>query len=585
MAISIHFANERIAVIQSVKGEVRIYSKNKSKPAAVAIIGRSILENDIIRTSSNGECVILYEDRKTYLHLGNQTEIQFIESLLTRTMNVNYGNVFFYQSEKPLKQLYIFTLASQINIPFGKIWLSSNLSGDDEVYILEDTIQVYNEISAKGLNVPPNHVSFSTLDGYFEIVKYKKENLPDYVKKYLNQQIQLEEFEKISFESLKKVKLRDWDLIPRNVINKDDFIEPLDEGFKYKIGIGGVGVSNEMFIKLVILPYYHMGRFRAGMDLSGYVSSQNNISLNFWSDLYDLIDKIAYMDYFDPDGKMYIHMGDISNITFGYGGLVRNYTNTQANPRIQRTGIMGDYVIGDNFVEIEGFISDFNDFKSSGGLMGMRGEIFISNNLPLTIGLSSVFDINQFSSLPSKTDFWESLEDTSGNTIIRNFYGLGLDLSYEILDSYDYGINFYSETVGLWYPEKRQFSREFRDIRRDGSWGLSFPGVNVRYRDYFNISTAFHYNSSLYTPNYFNTTYDLERTRNIMFNENVDEEGIMLNNMLAYYNLIYFDTVIGDTTGNLHSLILTKYLQSIVDDTQNKYNTSVYSVEINSKLS
>ena len=70
-----------------------------------------------------------------------------------------------------------------------------------------------------------------------------------------------------------------------------------------------------------------------------------------------------------------------------------------------------------------------------------------------------------------------------------------------------------------------------------------------------------------------------------MFNENVDEEGIMLNNMLAYYNLIYFDTVIGDTTGNLHSLILPKDLQSIVDDTQNKYNTSGYSVEINSKLS
>ena len=180
MAISINFGNERIAVIQSVKGEVRIYSKNKSKPAAVAIIGRSILENDIIRTSSTGECVILYEDRKTYLHLGNQTEIQFIESLLTRTMNVNYGNVFFYQSEKPIKQLYIFTLASQINIPFGKIWLSSNLSGDDEVYILEDTIQVYNEISAKGLNVPPNHVSFSTLDGFFEIVKYKIENIPEF---------------------------------------------------------------------------------------------------------------------------------------------------------------------------------------------------------------------------------------------------------------------------------------------------------------------------------------------------------------------------------------------------------------------
>ena len=45
------------------------------------------------------------------------------------------------------------------------------------------------------------------------------------------------------------------------------------------------------------------------------------------------------------------------------------------------------------------------------------------------------------------------------------------------------------------------------------------------------------------------------------------------------------DNVAGDTTGKFHSLIIPKDLQSIIDDTQNRYNTSGYSVEINSKLS
>ena len=82
---------EKIAYIQSIKGDVRIYSKNKLKPPVVAIIGRYIQENDIVRTYGNSECVILFKDKTTYLHLGSTSEVQFIESSLTRTMNVNSG--------------------------------------------------------------------------------------------------------------------------------------------------------------------------------------------------------------------------------------------------------------------------------------------------------------------------------------------------------------------------------------------------------------------------------------------------------------------------------------------------------------
>ena len=185
------FGGEKIAYIQSIKGDVRIYSKNKLKPPVVAIIGRDIQENDIVRTYGNSECVILFKDKTTYLHLGSTSEVQFIESSLTRTMNVNYGNVFFYQVENPNKHLYIFTLASQINLKDGKLWLSSNLSGDDEVYIIENSAQVYNEISSIGERAKQDKVAFSTLDGFFEIVKSNNEDFPDYVKEYINKDIKI----------------------------------------------------------------------------------------------------------------------------------------------------------------------------------------------------------------------------------------------------------------------------------------------------------------------------------------------------------------------------------------------------------
>lgn len=579
---SLGISNDNIAVIQSVKGDVRIYSKNKNKPPAVAIIGRSILENDIIRTYGNGECVVLYKDRQTYLHMGNKTEVQFIESLLTRTLNVNYGNVFFYQADNPLKQLYVFTLASQINVPGGKIWLTSNLSGDDEIYDLTGTAQVYNEISAKGLNVSPGYVAFSTLDGFFEVVRADQSDLPGFVSDYLETQLQLEQFEEISFESLKKVKLRDWDLIPRYVVDEEEYVEPLDEGFRYKIGVGGVGVSDEMFFKLAVLPYYHMGNLRVGMDLTGYVSAQNNISLNFWGDMYDIIDKIAYLDYFASNGKTYLHIGDLSSVTYGYGQLLRNYTNSQAYPRIQRTGLIGHYELSENFIDFEGFISDFGDFKNSGGLIGLRSTIFLSQNLPMTMGISAVADVNQYAGLPDDTDYWKSLSDS---TYSRTYYGLAMDASYELYDSYDYSIDLFTENVGIWYPEERRFDREYLDIRRDGAWGFTLPGIQFGYRKSFSISAAFHYNSSLFTPNFFNSAYDMERARNVVFDNNNQDEGTMLEDLTEFYNLIYFESVQGDTTNSLQSLIITKDINTIIDDSQNKYRTSGYSVNLRTDLS
>ena len=81
------FGIEKVAYIQSIKGDVRIYSKNKLKPPIVAIIGRAIQENDIIRTYDNSECVIISKDKTTFLHLNETTEVQFIESSLSRTLN------------------------------------------------------------------------------------------------------------------------------------------------------------------------------------------------------------------------------------------------------------------------------------------------------------------------------------------------------------------------------------------------------------------------------------------------------------------------------------------------------------------
>ena len=562
------FGIEKVAYIQSIKGDVRIYSKNKLKPPIVAIIGRAIQENDIIRTYDNSECVIISKDKTTFLHLNETTEVQFIESSLSRTLNVNYGNVFLYQEENPKKNLFVFTLATQINLNNGKIWLSSNLSGDDEVYVLQNTAQIYNEVSAIGEKTNQGKVAFSTLDGFFEIVKSNKDDFPDFIVEYLDKDIRLSEFEDLSFQNLKKIKLKDWDLIPKYSVDSEEDIEPLDEGFKYDIGLGLGEIKDNSFFEIAFIPIYHKNNFRMAYDLSYNLSSSNDVKINHFGSIFDIIDKVIYFDYFSSNGKLFVHIGDISKITFGYGQLVRNYRNTYGYPHLQKTGMTTSIEIKENFLDLEFFISDVEDFSSGGSLVGIKSNIFLSENFPLDIEVGIVSDLNQYANYATQTGQVDSS---------RSLYGFNLNLNYQISKTYYNAFYLFFDMVSLFYPESRVFYREYREVERQGSFSFSFPGITYTYGKNVKISGALHYNSSLYEPGFFNSTYDLFRVQNIKFDTSVNEQDTLYNYLMNKYpSLISNDQD--------KSILVTKDLHSIINNSQNTFESFGVSFDIETRI-
>ena len=563
------FGNEKVAYIQSIKGDVRIYSKNKLKPPIVAIIGRAIQENDIIRTYDNSECVIISKDKTTFLHLNETTEVQFIESSLSRTLNVNYGNVFLYQEENPKKNLFVFTLATQINLNNGKIWLSSNLSGDDEIYVLQNTVQIYNEVSAIGEKTNQGKVAFSTLDGFFEIVKSNKDDFPDFIVEYLDKDIRLSEFEDLSFQNLKKIKLKDWDLIPKYSVDSEQDIEPLDEGFKYDIGLGLGEIKDNSFFEIAFIPIYHKDNFRMAYDLSYNISSNNDVKINHFGSIFDIIDKVIYFDYFSSNGKFFVHIGDISKITFGYGQLVRNYRNTYGYPHLQKTGMTTSIEIKENFLDLEFFISDVEDFSNGGSLVGIKSNIFLSENFPLDIEVGIVSDLNQYANYATQT----------GQEVVnsRSLYGFNLNLNYQISKTYYNAFYLFFDMVSLFYPDNRVFYREYREVERQGSFSFSFPGITYTYGKNLKISGALHYNSSLYEPGFFNSTYDLFRVQNIKFDTSVNEQDTLYNYLIYKYPSL----IINDQD---KSILVTKDLHSIINNSQNTFESFGVSFDIETRI-
>ncbi|MAV58465.1 MAG: hypothetical protein CMG07_00745, partial [Candidatus Marinimicrobia bacterium] len=455
------------------------------------------------------------------------------------------------------------------NLNNGKIWLSSNLSGDDEVYVLQNTAQIYNEVSAIGEKTNQGKVAFSTLDGFFEIVKSNKDDFPDFIVEYLDKDIRLSEFDDLSFQNLKKIKLKNWDLIPKYSVDSEQDIEPLDEGFKYDIGIGLGEIKDNTFFEIAFIPIYHRDNFRMAYDLSYNLSSNNDIKINHFGSIFDIIDKIIYFDYFSSNGKLFVHIGDISKITFGYGQLVRNYRNTYGYPHLQKTGMTTSIEIKENFLDLEFFISDVEDFSNGGSLVGIKSNIFLSENFPLDIEVGIVSDINQYANYASQTG--QEVVDS------RSLYGFNLNLNYQISKTYYNAFYLFFDMVSLFYPDNRVFYREYREVERQGAFSFSFPGITYTYGKNVKISGALHYNSSLYEPGFFNSTYDLFRVQNIEFNTSVNEHDTLYNYLVNKYpSLISNDQD--------KSILVTKDLHSIINNSQNTFESFGVSFDIETRI-
>ena len=442
------------------------------------------------------------------------------------------------------------------------------MSGDDEVYILQNTAQIYNEVSAIGEKTNQGKVAFSTLDGFFEIVKSNKDDFPDFIVEYLDKDIRLSEFEDLSFQNLKKIKLKDWDLIPKYSVDSEQDIEPLDEGFKFDIGLGLGEIKDNSFFEIAFIPIYHKDNFRMAYDLSYNLSSSNDVKINHFGSIFDIIDKVIYFDYFSSNGKLFVHIGDISKITFGYGQLVRNYRNTYGYPHLQKTGMTTSIEIKENFLDLEFFISDVEDFSNGGSLVGIKSNIFLSENFPLDIEVGIVSDLNQYANYATQTG-----QEVNS----RSLYGFNLNLNYQISKTYYNAFYLFFDMVSLFYPENRVFYREYREVERQGSFSFSFPGITYTYGKNVKISGALHYNSSLYEPGFFNSTYDLFRVQNIKFDTSVNEQDTLYNYLMNKYpSLIENDQD--------KSILVTKDLHSIINNSQNTFESFGVSFDIETRI-
>jgi hypothetical protein len=344
-------------------------------------------------------------------------------------------------------------------------------------------------------------------------------------------------------------------------------IEYLDKRKKFFLDMNLSYLNEQNSLIINFSPILNYKRFKFKMNIDYLFSSDSSNYNNSWDTLFDVVERIEYLECLFYESRIKLYLGEINNLSFGHGYLLNNYNNSYKFPSVRNLGLKFNYSNSTNTFTYELFFSSLRDLSDNGGLVGNRVSFLYSKNFPLRFGFGHIIDLNQFL----------SYKDSVQN-INREVNAFEIDFSFPLVNFINDKIFLIGEVSAIDYPEKRYYKRvddsEFTNDKksRTGVWGLAFPGF-VYINKSLEFSLIANYNSAIYSPYYFNSTYDLEKVRYRHYN--------ILENEILYQDeaelLQSFSTT--DST-----IFIPKDMYGMINEAENTYPTYGFSSSIKYKI-
>ena len=98
--------------------------------------------------------------------------------------------------------------------------------------------------------------------------------------------------------------------------------------------VGSVTIDGKIYNQISFRPEIPMGKFKLGLDLYFYLDDEGGFYDKPWDfstgkkAVENILDKILYLQYGNPEDRLYFRFGGMPSATLGYGIVVDQYSNT-----------------------------------------------------------------------------------------------------------------------------------------------------------------------------------------------------------------------------------------------------------------
>ncbi|MBC8257033.1 MAG: hypothetical protein H8E85_06960 [Candidatus Marinimicrobia bacterium] len=562
---------EKVGVIDELEGNVTINPAKTALIPSTAIAGRIIYNGDIIHSDDNGRIQFSLFGTDNKVTLFGLSELRINKGNSSYQLELNYGNLFGQFSKDTNFGYAITTQSSNINLESGELWITRDFTNEDQIFSILGNVQAANLTSDEQINIEMGEMVISNLDSLKNKIDINEEMLPSEIFKHyqINRE---EEKEDIVFTVMNYFS---EDSI---IISTFQSVKERQRRFNFTLETGVVSVEKNSYGKASLLPMYNGDRLKFGYNLVGFIGISDSVgNLNLFSTLAQILAPLT-LKYQSKNRGYKLRMGHINNLTFGYGMLLKRYTNTISYPLKQEGGLLFDFQSGAGNYTFKLFTSSFGELANSGGLVGMYSSIA---KLPYRLGVGVVSDLNQFSSVPDS--IWNGVAPRK-----RSISGYQIDFTYELKSDLRNDTYLFGEFTALNYPNDLRYIRSEpiegdtldtkQGFERQSSFGITGPGIWWKIGHHRNIKIAFTYSSSLHIAPFFGETYNLERIHYIPTSILDTLDTYKLYSIDKKWNTMITENHIdSDST----AYYLPKDVYALLDPTKNVHNKMGFYAEYN----
>lgn len=295
----------------------------------------------------------------------------------------------------------------------------------------------------------------------------------------------------------------------------------------YQTGYGMTMIDGANYYTMTLAPEVQFEHWAFGLDASIRLDEQGNLRKEDWQNFDALMRKVRYIRYSSDlqglfgqtsagkEGKVFIRLGQLENITLGDGSLVRNYRN---NASYDGRKVGAEFKVMTSDWRIEGFASNV----SRAEIFGARAELYEKEQTAvllkdLRIGVTGAIDVSREARF-----FANPMPSSAGLDTLQN---RGDFSEANALGSAPVGVIGADIRASIWKERGTlvnatvEYAKVLQNQSPDGGGVGGAVGVELFTQNEQGVElalTAKHlYVGERYEPLYFNGFYEEERFRSV----------------------------------------------------------------------